>query len=219
METFLNSQEKTKVNLVKLDTERISIALHLIDYPFETEIETFLTSKKMKFDMPRLRDIINYVCHRFGLPFAVIWSWMCTDFPLSKLSFQNWKTVTKGYLFSNLKTDDYELVKKSFVLSSYIDSNLDLRSALKQQRKELGLSLSQMATRLNSNKETVASLEHGCHSETMPRLYTLNKVMFCYELHPMQLFAKALKKKVSLYELYSKNNKTYEFYSFTNEKI
>ncbi len=211
-------QEKTKNNLVKLDTSRISIALHRIGHPFETEITAFLTSKDMKFEMPRLRDIINYACLRFGLSFPALWSWMCTDFPLSDLTCQNWKAVTKGYFHSNLKTDDYVLVKKSFVPTSYIYSNLNFRSALKEKRKELGLSLSQMAARLQSKKETVAALEHGCHSETLPRIYTLNKAMASYEMHPMQLFVRALKKTISSYELYSKNNKTYEFYSFTNEK-
>lgn len=191
---------RTGRGFVELDPFGIVSVVDAILYPYAEEIRSFICNRVAKGESPRIRDVINCVCHRCGVPLSFAWAWMCTDFPLSNLDTSNWRTITQSYIEKNLVGLGFVEMKE--LSSNFLENGLrpSIRLAFKSQRRILGLSLNEMASRLGVERKDVAALEHGCFPMSIPRCRTFNKVMAGYEIHPVRLLQLAFTSVADIYE-------------------
>ena len=191
---------RTGRGFVELDPFGIVSVADAISYPYANEIRTFLGKRTSKGDAPRISDIVNFVCYRCAVPLAFAWAWMCTDFPSSNLDMSNWRSITQSYIEENLVGLGF--VEMKALSSSFFENGLrpSIRLAFKNQRRILGLSLNEMASRLGVDRKDVAALEHGCFPMSIPRCGTFNKAMVGYEIHPVRLLQLAFTSVADIYE-------------------
>lgn len=178
---------RTGSGFVELDPFGIASVTDAISYPYADEIRAFFGKRASKGGAPRIGDIVNFVCYRCAVPLPFAWAWMCTDFPVATMDSSNWRSITESYIERNLFGLGFAEMED--LSSSFVGNGLrpSLRLALKSQRRLLGLSLNEMASRLGVDRESVAALEHGCFPMSIPRCRTFNEVMAGYEVHPVRL--------------------------------
>lgn len=178
---------ETERRSVGLDPNGIIVAADAISHPYASGIHAFFDKRTAKEDCPRIRDIINFVCYRCGIQIPFVWAWMCTDFPFQDLDAYSWKVATVSYVEGKLSGTDFPAMENVASLLARKGMVPNLRTALKSQRRRLGLSLGEMAFRLGMERGDVASLERGCCPTSIPRCDTLNIAIECYEIHPIRL--------------------------------
>lgn len=132
----------------------------------------------------RLSDFHSKICLPLGIPFYLLWVWLCTDFsiPLGADPF----AAAEHYLKEKLSEEEFLKITES-------NGPVNFRKALRIQRKNLKLSLAGMANKVGVNKDKINVLERKENGTSMPRCDTLNRVLPFYELHPLELFLLALK--------------------------
>ena len=134
----------------------------------------------------RLADFLKKVAVPLGIPFYVLWVWMCTDFSIEEN--QDPFTAAENYLKSKLTAEEYQQVTQN-------EGQLNFRKALRLRRKVLSLTLGQMAKRVGVIRDKIAVLERKENGNSMPRCDSLNAVLPFYELHPLELYVLALSKE------------------------
>lgn len=178
---------RTEEGPVSLDPNGIATVMDAISHPFAPEVSAMLCRCNSKEAYPRINDIVNCVCHRCGVRLSFVWAWMCSDFPFSSISPSTWESVTISYIEDKLEGVCFHEMESIAIRVRSIGCFPSIRSALKQQRMRLGVSLLQMAVRLGVGRNDVASLEHGCFPLSTPRCHTLNMALKGYEIHPIRL--------------------------------
>lgn len=191
---------ETERRSVGLDPNGIIVAADAISHPHAGGIHAFFDKRTAKEDCPRIRDIIDFVCYRCGIQIPFVWAWMCTDFPFQDLDAHSWKAITVSYVEGKLFGTDFPAMENVASLLARKGIVPNLRTALKSQRRSLGLSLGDMAFRLGMERGDVASLERGCCPTSIPRCRTFNKVMVGYEIHPVRLLQLAFTSVADIYE-------------------
>jgi DNA-binding XRE family transcriptional regulator len=131
----------------------------------------------------RVADFITKISRPLGIPFYIIWTWMCTDFQTNNLDPF---LATDNYLKALLCEADYKRLKD-------YKGPLNFRKALKRQRIKLGLSLGKMADKIGIQRDKIIVLEREENYTSIPRCDTLNAVLPFYELHPVELLLLAIK--------------------------
>ncbi len=177
---------------VGLDYHGLLQALALLQTnPIWTQslLQTDLLNRLSGKDHPeaiRLADFQKKVCQPLGIPFYILWVWMCTDFliPIGEDPF----VAADNYLKERLSPDEYIQVTTN-------KRTINLRKALRLKRTDLKLSLGQMAYRVGVERDQIAVLERKTNGTSMPRCDSLNAVLPAYELHPLELYVLALKEE------------------------
>lgn len=137
----------------------------------------------------RLADFINKVSIPLGIPFHILWVWLCTDFSLSQ-DDDPFLSANK-YLKEKLNPEDYLQVTQN-------EEPINLRKGLRIKRSVLKLSLAEMASLVGVNRDKISVLERKDNDASLPRCDTLNQVLPFYGLHPVELYALALKDEDSM---------------------